>query len=106
MDENGISISIFVICELSCKRPAGFIPDVIKFLEKHQLMHIVHAYLGSSKFPSKYAWNRLLKNRMHRSAISSWNSRTLTQDVYRFRVIQSEFRPHWAWYFSKSRIEI
>ena len=28
VDEKGISISIIVICELSCKRSAGFIPDV------------------------------------------------------------------------------
>ena len=81
VNERGISISIIVICELSCKRSAGFIPDVIKFLEKYQLMHIVQTYLGSSKFSSKYAWNRLLKNRKHRSAISSWNSRRMKQDV-------------------------
>ena len=33
----------------------------------------------------------------------SWHIRTLAQDFYRFRIIQPEFRPHWAWYFSKSR---
>ena len=66
-------------------------------------MHIVHTYLSSSKFPSKFAWNRLLKNKLQSSAINAWHSRTLAQDFYRFRIIQPEFRPHWVWYFSKRR---
>ena len=81
----------------------GLIPDVLNLLEKYQLIHVVHTYLSSSKFPSKFAWNRLLKNKLHSSAINAWHSRTLAQDFYRFRIIQPEFRPHWAWYFSKSR---
>ena len=51
----------------------------------------------------EFAWNRLLKNKWHSSAINAWHSRTLTQDFYRFRIIQPEFRSNWAWYFSKSR---
>ena len=54
----------------------GFIPNVLNLFEKYQLMHIVHTYLSSSKFPSKFAWNRLLKNKLHSSAINAWHSRT------------------------------
>ena len=35
-----------------------FIPDVIKLLEKYQMMHIVHSFVDTSRFPSKNAWNR------------------------------------------------
>ena len=45
----------------------------------------------------------LAKNGLHGSAINAWHSRTLAQDFYRFRIIQPEFRPHWAWYFSTRR---
>ena len=81
----------------------GFIPDVLNLLEKYQLIHVVHTYLSCSNFPSKFAWNSLIKNKLHSSAINARHSRTLAQDFYRFRIIQPEFRPHWAWYFSKSR---
>ena len=81
----------------------GFIPDVIKLLEKYQMLHIVHRFVDTSRFPSKNAWNRLLKGRLHQSAICSWNSRTLAQEFYRFRIVHPEFQPHWAWYFSKNQ---
>ena len=81
----------------------GFIPDVIKLLEKYQMLHIVHSFVDTSRFPSKNAWNRLLKGRLHQSAICSWNSRTLAQEFYRFRIVHPEFQPHWAWYFSKNQ---
>ena len=49
----------------------GFIPDVIKLLEKYQMLHIVHSFVDTSRFSSKNAWNRLLKGRLHQSAIYS-----------------------------------
>ena len=47
----------------------GFIPDVIKLLEKYQMLHIVYSFVDTSRFPSKNAWNRLLKGKLHQSAI-------------------------------------
>ena len=68
----------------------GFIPDVLNLFEKYQLMHIVHTYVSnvksSSKFPSKFDWNRLLKNKLHSSAINAWHSRTLAQDFESFNL--------------------
>ena len=81
----------------------GFIPDVIKLLGKYQILHIVHSFVDTSRFPSKNTWNRLLKGRLHQSAVCSWNSRTLTQEFYHFRIVLPEFQPHWAWYFFKSQ---
>ena len=69
----------------------GFIPDVIKLLEKYQMLHIVHSFVDTSRFPSKNAWNRLLKGKLHQSAICSWNSRTLAQEFYRFRIVPLNF---------------
>ena len=81
----------------------GFIPDVIKLLEKYQMLHIVHSFVDVSRFSSKNAWNRLLKGKLHQSAICSRNSRTLAQEFYRFRIVHPEFQPHWARYFSKNQ---
>ena len=79
----------------------GFIPTVIKLLEKYQMLYKVHSFVDTSRFPSKNEWNRLLKDRLHQSAICSWNRRTLAQEFNRFRIVHPEFQPHWAWYFSK-----
>ena len=52
-------------------------------------------------FPTSFAWKHLLKNKLHQSAISTWDSRTLTYDFSRFRTAHSEYTPHCAWYVSK-----
>ena len=73
-------------------------------VSKYQILHIVHSFVDTSRFPSKNAWtDRLLKGKLHQSAICSWNSRTLAQEFYRFRIAHPEFQPHWAWYFSKNQ---
>ena len=66
-------------------------------------MDIVYTYLGKGTFPKTFAWKRLLKSKLHHSAISTWNSRTLTHDLSRFRDINFEYTPHWVWYLSKER---
>ena len=77
----------------------GFIPDVMKLLEKYQMLHIVHSFVDTSRFPSKMPG--IAYSKADCSAICSWNSRTLAQEFFRFRIVHPEFQPHWAWYISK-----
>ena len=81
----------------------GFVPDVVRLLEKYQLIDILYTYIEKGTFPTSFAWKRLLKSKLHHSAISTWNSRTLTHDFCRFRDIHFEYTPHWVWYLSKER---
>ena len=74
----------------------------MRLLEKYQLIDILYTYIEKGTFPS-FAWKRLLNSKLHHSAISTWNSRTLTHDFRRFRDIHFEYTPHLVWYLSKER---
>ena len=87
-------------------RQTGFIADIFRLLGKYQLRHVLEAYLESSIFPSKFAWKRILKSTLHKSAISSWHNRIQTQDFSRFTALHYDYSPHWIWYFSNSLINI
>ena len=82
-------------------RQTGLIADIFRLLGKYQLRHVLGAYLESSIFPSKFAWKRILKGKLHESAISSWHKRIQTQDFSRFTALHYDYSPHWIWYFSK-----
>ena len=41
-------------------RQSGFIPNIIRLLEKYQLRHTVYDFIENSTFPSKYHWKRLI----------------------------------------------
>ena len=96
----------FVIVVFTDHSHLLFIPDVIKLLEEYHMLHIVHIFVDTSRFPIKNAWNRLLKGRLHQNAICSWNSRTLTQEFYRFRIVHPQIQPHWTWHFSISQQKV
>ena len=68
-----------------------------------QLRDILSTYVEIGTFPTSLAWKRLLKSKLHQSAIPNWDSRTLTHDFNRIRTIHSEYTPHWACYLSKER---
>ena len=72
------------------QRQEGFVPDIVRLLEKYELSDILSTYVENGTFPTSLAWKRLLKSKLHQSAISTWDSRTLTHDFNRFRTIQSD----------------
>ena len=84
-------------------RQEGFVPDIVRLLEKYELRDILSTYVENGTFPTSYAWKRLLKSKLYESEIYTWDSRTLAHDFNRLRTMHSEYTPHWAWYLSKER---
>ena len=81
----------------------GFVPDIVRLLEKYQPIDSLYTYIEKGTFPTSFVWKRLQKSKLHRSAISTWNGRTLTHDFCRFRDFHFEYTPHWVCYFLKER---
>ena len=52
-------------------RQEGFIPDIVRLLEKYELSDILSTYVENGTFPTSYAWKRLLKSKLYESAIST-----------------------------------
>ena len=46
------------------RRQLGFIPDICRILEKYSLSYVLQGFLENGIFVSKYAWKRLLKEKM------------------------------------------
>ena len=46
------------------RRQLGFIPDIYRILEKYSLSYVLQGFLENGIFVSKYAWKRLLKEKM------------------------------------------
>ena len=92
----------FTLCSFWRRRPR-LEAVVFRLLEKYQLIDILYTYIERGTFPTAFAWKRLLKSKLHHSAISTWNSRTLTHNFCGFRDIHFEYTPHWVWYLSKEK---
>ena len=48
---------------------AGFIPDVVRLLEKYNLSGILDTYMRDSIFPSKISWKRMVKSEINNSEL-------------------------------------
>ena len=65
----------------------GFIPDVIKLLEKYQMLHIVHSFVDTSRFPSKmpgiaYSKANCTKVRFVHGIVEHWHKSFIALELF------------------------
>lgn len=75
----------------------GFIPDIVRILEKYSLTYYLDAFMQYDGFPNKFAWKRLVKHRIHDMEINLWQDRVSSPDFCRFRRLHWEYTPHKFW---------
>ena len=80
----------------------GFIPDVVRLLEKYNLSCVLDAYLRDSAFPSKFTWKRMVKYEIHSRELYQWHTRTSQPEFARFQCIVPTFGVHDFWTLSKT----
>ena len=80
----------------------GFIPDVVRLLEKYNLSCVLDAYLRDSAFPSKFTWKRMVKYEIHSRELYQWHTRTSQPEFARFHRIVPTFGVHDFWTLSKT----
>ena len=85
---------------------AGFIPDVVRLLEKYNLSGILDTYMRDSIFPSKISWKRMVKSEINNSELYQWRCRTSQPEFARFKRIFPAFHVHYFWTLSNKSPKI
>lgn len=49
------------------RQSLGFIPDIIRLLQKYNLMDYINIFIDTAFFPSKYAWKSIIKRHVYGS---------------------------------------
>ena len=50
----------------------GFIPDILRILDKYSLSYVLDEYIQSGQFISKFSWNRLVKTKININVENQW----------------------------------
>ena len=70
---------------------AGFIPDIIRILNKYELSAFIENYIKDSYFPPKCIWNHIVKNSINRYCASAWTQSVTNDPAYnRFAAIHRD----------------
>lgn len=85
------------VCSIE-KRQKGFIPDVIKILQKYTLSHHLVDYLQSGIFPSHHIWKPLCKHSIRNYEHNKWTARINADDTFRrFKFLQTNIERSILW---------
>ena len=74
-----------ISCSYIAARVSGFIPDIVRILEKYDLLEYLESYRISANFPYKGIWKNLVKTHTTSFENTEWKRRlTLDQSLHRF----------------------
>ena len=80
------------------KRNRGFIPDIVRILDKYELSQYLKDFISSCTFPPKCQWKRLCKSTLFAYEQTNWRARLNTNgDFFRFREIHQKLQPGIVW---------
>ncbi|MCG8048280.1 MAG: reverse transcriptase family protein, partial [Candidatus Thiodiazotropha endolucinida] len=78
----------------------GFIPEIVRILDKYDLKYYLDAFLQNNVFPNRLTWKRLVKHRIHSNEINLWQARLSSPELHRFSLLHNEYIPHRFWIIS------
>ena len=78
----------------------GFIPEVVRLLEKYSLSRYLDTFMCNSIFPSKISWKRHVRCEINNRELYQWHCRTSQPDFAHFRRIVPAFHFHYFWILS------
>lgn len=84
-------------------KQTGFIPDILRILQKYNLYDIFESYKKESVFPNKVLWKKLVKQKIKERETYLWHTRISQPEFSRFRLVHCNFKIHHFWHISKQR---
>ena len=85
---------------------AGFIPDVVRLLEKYNLSGNLDTYMKDSIFRCKISSQRMVKCKINTWKLYQWHSRTSQPEFARFQRVFPAFHFHYFWTLSNKSPKI
>ncbi|MES9994111.1 MAG: reverse transcriptase family protein [Candidatus Thiodiazotropha sp.] len=79
----------------------GFLPDIIKLLEKYGLIQYIEVFRTENVFPGKFAWKRLLRQSICQNEVAMWHDRMNSSDFSLFYRLHNVHEPHYLWRTAK-----
>lgn len=84
------------------KQRLGFIPDIIRALNKYSLTNYLTTYLDEHLFPSKLSWRKIVYDGIEEIEIDKWKNGMLHKSELRFyRRIHRNLKPLDLWEVAK-----
>ena len=88
------------------KRQMGFIPDILKLLEKYNLTQFLQQWLDYGTFPNKQTWKTIVTQAVYQHHETLRTSRICGPDFSRFSAIFQDEDPSQFWRFPTNCYEI
>ena len=79
----------------------GFFPDIMKLLEKYGLIQYIDVFQAENVFPGKFAWKRLLRQKICQNEVAIWHDRMNSSDFSLFYRLHNVHEPHYLWRIAK-----
>ena len=68
-----VRLQLFIL--RGCTNQLGFIPDILKTVEKYKLTNYLRSYMSFSSFPSKFVWWNIVSRNVRQFHESAWSQR-------------------------------
>ena len=68
-----VRLQLFIL--RGCTNQLGFIPDILKTVEKYKLTDYLRSYMSFSSFPSKFVWRNIVSRNVRQFHESAWSQR-------------------------------
>ena len=65
-----IRLQLFIL--RGCTNQLGFVPDILKTVEKYKLTDYLRSYMSFSSFPSKFIWRNIINRNARQFHESAW----------------------------------
>ena len=79
----------------------GFVAELLQLLEDYNLGYILHEYIDTGVFPSKYTWKKLVRDNINIASIVSTRHDIADNGLERFLSIHAEMEPSYFWELSR-----
>ena len=79
----------------------GFVAELLQLLEDYNLGYILHEYIDTGVFPSKYTWKKLVRDNINIASTVSTRHDIADNGLERFLSIHAEMEPSYFWELSR-----
>ena len=98
---------LFSFQYITDRSPLGFIPDVIKIMEKYNILEHLHSYLANYTFPNTAVWKKIVKHVIYENQSKSYKQVIQEDpDFARFKYIQGDIIPSIIWQAASTPAEL
>ena len=84
----------------------GFVPDIIRILDKYSLSYSLDEYMQTGRFMTKFSWNRLVRSTIDINVKDLWKNR-ITSDItlqpFLEIHVHNKFEPCAIWVMCKNK---